>query len=95
MAVFEYRGVLVATGKAGQGRPRRGEPEGAPRVAPQRDGILLTAPPRSTPRKAKATRNIDLSRSSAASAQRRRDDDAPARDPRSARASRWSSRSAR
>lgn len=59
MAVFEYRGVLVATGKQTKG-VRDAENPKALRMALRRDGIMLTSATEEAKAKASSKRNIDL-----------------------------------
>lgn len=59
MAVYEYRGVLVATGKPTKG-VRDAENPKALRVALRRDGIMLTSATEEAKAKASNKRNIDL-----------------------------------
>ncbi len=59
MAVFEFRGVVAATGKTVRG-VRDAENAKVLRTALRRDGILLTLATEETVAKAKAKRDIDL-----------------------------------
>ncbi|MBI5531491.1 MAG: type II secretion system inner membrane protein GspF [Deltaproteobacteria bacterium] len=59
MAVYEYRGILVATGKPTKG-VRDAESPKALRTALRRDGILLTLATEEAKAKAGSRRNIDL-----------------------------------
>ena len=59
MAVFEYKGIDVASGKAVKGYRDADSPKGL-RVMLRRDGVLLTAATPESARKEKAKRDIQL-----------------------------------
>ena len=83
MAVFEYRGILVATGKQVHGVRDADNPKVAPRALEARGHPAHRARSEEKRQARRAARAINFGAFfSRVSRQRRRDDDAPARDAR-------------